>query len=107
MCVKFQEEFPCSRNSLVRTHIYRMREKPGNSAPRPSSLFPPIVVYKIVNNSFGGRIERKNAIVVDQREVRALLANSANKIDEFADILAFKRRRQGREDDRLREPDRG
>lgn len=49
----------------------------------------------------------KDAIVVEQREIRALLADSANKIDEFADILALKCRRQSCENDRLRERDRG
>lgn len=40
-------------------------------------------------------------------EIRALPAGPSDKTDELADVLAPERRRQGREDDRLRERDRG
>lgn len=70
-------------------------------SPSPSSLFP----CGLRDCKQFDR--RKNATVVDQGQIRALFADSANKIDEFADVLALKRRRQGCEDDRLREHDRG
>lgn len=39
-------------------------------------------------------------------EVRVLLAAAASEADELAYVLAAERRRQGREDDRLRQSDR-
>lgn len=40
-------------------------------------------------------------------EIRALPADPAHKTDELADVLAAERRRQGRENNRLRERGRG